>query len=126
VIPQLLRTFAVAAALTCAACSSPANISTDSQTSKYTQTWSKSYQATTCTEWTSQMTGQQRFAAAADMLAGARNKGDRGSGLPPEALIVRFQNDVTEGCSVPATAEQLTVAAAGASVYLIGHDTYRP
>ena len=37
---------------------------------KYDQTWTTSYQATTCEQWLNQMSPQQRFAGAADMLTG--------------------------------------------------------
>lgn len=120
---KTLRALAVAAALSCAACSSAPDTN---NTSKYTQTWAKSYADTTCTEWNTAMKSQQRFAAAADMLAGARNKGDGGSGLPPDSLIERFQADVAQGCSVAATMDQISVAEAGATVYSFGRDTYRP
>lgn len=94
--------------------------------SKYTQTWAKNYSDTTCSEWNADMSGDQRFAAAADMLAAARNKGDGGTGLPPDSLITSFELDVTEGCSVPATADTQSVAETGASIYLIGREQYRP
>ena len=118
-----LRHLTVVAALICAGCSpKPTSTAPD----KYTQTWPKGYSETTCTEWTNKMTDQQKFAAAADMLTGARNKGDGGSGLPPDSLIQRFAADVGEGCSVAATADGLSVADAAVSVYLIGRDTYKP
>lgn len=121
---KTLPAAAVAVLLSCTGCGSVAESGTSK--SKYTQTWSKSYADTTCAEWNSAMTDRQRFAAAADMLTGARNKGDGGSGLPPDSLIVRFQTDVSQGCSVPATADQLSVADAGAAVYLLGRDSYKP
>ena len=69
------------------------------------------------------MSPAQRWAAAADMLTGARNKGDGGTGLPPDFLITRFEDDVPEGCSVIGT---ISVAVVGASIYLIGRAQYRP
>lgn len=45
-------------------------------TSKFRQTWAKSYSSTTCREWSSSMTNAQQWAAS-DMLAGARNQGRR-------------------------------------------------
>jgi hypothetical protein len=94
--------------------------------SKYDQTWSKSYSETSCAEWTGSLTARQRFAAAADMLSAARNKGDGGTGLPPEELIDRFADDVTQGCSGEATAATQTVAQTGALIYLTGRELYRP
>jgi hypothetical protein len=87
------------------------------------QTWGKNYSETTCAEWSSAMTPQQRYAAAADMLTGARNKGDGGQGLPPAPLIRTFMADVSEGCSAT---DDWSVAEVGASIYLIGRDLYRP
>jgi hypothetical protein len=69
------------------------------------------------------MTGQQRFAAAADMLTGARNEGDGGTGLPPDSLILSFQSDVSEACTAQGSG---SVAEVGASVYLIGRGTDSP
>lgn len=97
----------------------------DAGVSKYTQTWGQSYSNTTCAQWNGQMTSAQRFAAAADMLTGARNKGDGGTGLPTDELIRRFQGDVTEGCSV-STAQTMSVAETGAAIYLIGRSQYQP
>jgi hypothetical protein len=64
----------------------------------YEQTWRKPFRATTCGEWPSDMSAQQRFAAVADMLAGGRNKGDVDTGLPPDSLIRSFEGDVSEAC----------------------------
>ena len=92
-------------------------------TDKYTQTWTKTYSATTCAEWGAEMSSAQQWAAAADMLTGARNKGDGGVGLPPDVLITQFAHDVTVGCSAVGT---VTVAETGASIYLIGRAKYQP
>ena len=92
---------------------------------KYTQTWSKDYKSTTCREWLQVMTPEQLFAGAADMLAGARNNGDGGSGLPTDVLIRSFRDDITTGCSTSVAAD-VSVAETAAGIYLIGRDTYRP
>jgi hypothetical protein len=84
---------------------------TPDQTSKYTQTWAKPYSGTTCDDWNSQLTSAQQFAASADMLAGARNRGNEGSGLPPDALIDEFSGGITTVCVEPTMA--LTDAAVG-------------
>jgi len=65
---------------------------------KYTQTWTKSYSSTTCDEWLHDMTSSQKFAAAADMLASARNKIDGGSGIPSDSLISEFQGGISNVC----------------------------
>lgn len=68
---------------------------------KYLQTWEKSYGDTSCTEWNEEMTASQQFAASADMLAGARNKGDGGTGLPPDPLVDEFAGGISSACVIP-------------------------
>lgn len=115
----------VAASLLLAACSGGGD-NADAQSagarSKYEQTWSKAYKDTTCDEWLTQMSSQQQFAAAADMLTGARNKGDGGSGLPPDALISDFQAGVTNVCVIPT----MTLTDAAVGLYLTDRDRYKP
>ena len=89
---------------------------------KYDQTWTTSYQATTCEQWLNQMSPQQRFAGAADMLTGARNKGDGGTGVPGDDLVNEFKREVDNACTDP-TASLATV---GAEVYLAGRSMFRP
>lgn len=115
-----MRTLVMTAALMLplGACSS----SGGDDTEKYTQTWSKSYSSTSCDEWNSEMSDGQRFAAAADMLAGARNNGDGGSGLPNDSLIGQFQGGVTTACVVPSA----NIAEIGAGLYLTERETFRP
>lgn len=93
-----------------------------SSTSKYDQTWDTSYAETTCTQWLEEMSPQQRFAAAADMLTGARNKGDGGDGLPSDDLINEFKAGVDNACVEP-TAK---LAEIGAALYLTERSTFRP
>jgi len=81
------------------------------ETSKYTQTWATPYSETTCDDWNTQLTSGQRFAASADMLASARNKGGGGTGLPSDALINEFSGGITNVCVEPTMA--LTDAAVG-------------
>jgi hypothetical protein len=93
------------------------------QTSKYEQTWSKSYSETTCGEFMESMAPQQRSAAAADMLTGARNKGDGGEGLPPDRLIDEFESGLDTVCTAEAT---MSLADAGAGLYLTDRARFRP
>jgi hypothetical protein len=58
---------------------------------------------------------QQRSAAAADMLTGARNKGDGGKGLPPDRLIDQFETGLETVCTADAT---MSLADVGAGLYL--------
>jgi hypothetical protein len=69
------------------------------------------------------MTDSQQWAAAADILTGARKKWDGGEDLPADSLITRFQRDITEACSVDDD-HQLPEIAVG--MYLIGRDRYSP
>ena len=72
---------ALAVAVATAGCGSSGDTGSTGTPGKYTQTWGKAYSDTTCSEWHSQMSDAQQWAAAADMLTGARNKGDDGTGL---------------------------------------------
>ena len=89
---------------------------------KYDQTWSGSYSSTTCAEWNAEMTGDQQWAAAADMLTSARNKRDGGQGLPPDYLVDRFVGGIDAVCVV----RDMSLAEAGASLYLTERDRFRP
>jgi hypothetical protein len=71
------------------------------ESSRYTQTWKKSYAETSCDEWNLEMTSAQQFAAAADILTSARNKIDGGEGLPPDDLTTEFQAGITNVCIIP-------------------------
>lgn len=93
-----------------------------SATGKYDQSWSKSYDTTTCSEWLEEMSSQQRFAAAADMLTGARNKGDGGSGLPADDLIRQFESGLDNACVIPTA----TLAETAAALYLTDRERFRP
>lgn len=92
---------------------------------RYRQTWGKAYSATTCTEWRDRMTSKQRFAAAADMLVGAR-KADGvagGDALPDDPVIDRFVAAVSDVCSAAPT---WSVAETGASVYATDRIRFGP
>ena len=115
------KTLAVAVTALCvASCSTK---STSTADSRYTQTWPKSYSSTTCQEWAATMTEQQKFAAAADMLTSARNKGDGGKGVPPDALITYFQSGISNVCP---TAPSMSLAETGATLYLTERTKLRP
>lgn len=84
-----------AALLALTGCGGGAN----SQTDKYTQTWSTSYGETDCSAFLGEMTSKQRWAAAADMLTSARNKMHGGTGLPADSDITRFESDMSTACT---------------------------
>ena len=114
---MLLMTVAVVLSLS--ACSGTSSSNGDD---KYTQTWSKSYGSTSCDDWNSKMTDAQQFAAAADMLTGARNSGDGGSGLPDDSLIKQFQGGVTTACVIPTA----IITGIGADLYVTERGTFSP
>ena len=93
-----------------------------SDNDKYEQTWPKSYSSTTCREWDAEMTREQQWAAAADMLTGARNTGDGGEGLPPDLLVDEFMGGITTACVVP----DMSPAEVGAGLYLTERARFRP
>lgn len=93
------------------------------QSTKYNQTWTKSYGLTICRDWNAEMTDSQQWVAAADMLAGARAKWDDGESPPPDSLVTPFQADITKACSVDES-QQLPEIAVG--VYLVDRDRYSP
>jgi hypothetical protein len=109
--------------VTYAACGGSIVTTSAPQSTRYNQTWTKSYGLTTCGDWNDEMTDSQQWVAAADMLTGTRKKWDGGEGLPPDSLITRFQGDITEACSVDDN-HQLPEIAVG--IYLIGRDRYSP
>jgi hypothetical protein len=116
---------AVAALVVAAAiggCGSSGGSGSSGALDKYTQTWGKAYSDTTCSEWHSQMSDAQQWAAAADMLTGARNKGDGGDGLPPDDLVDEFQDGVTNACVI----DSHNVAEIGAALYLTERARFRP
>lgn len=97
------------------------------ETQPFQQTWTKSYDQTDCADWVGAMTQDQQWAAAADMLTGARNKGDGGSGVPSDGLITAFKADITTACEGEIQASGSDdIATIGASVYLVGRETYKP
>lgn len=93
----------------------PVATSTASSTvSKYTQTWTKEYKATTCGEWLEDMTESQRWAASADILTAARNKISGGRGLPTDALVTLFERNISRGCE---GSSEVTIVEAAYVIY---------
>jgi hypothetical protein len=89
---------------------------------EYEQTWASSYSDTSCDDWNSQMTGQQRFAAAADMLSAARDKGDGAVGVAPDDLISDFEDGISNAC----VSGTQSLAETGAVLYLTERTRYQP
>ena len=100
----------------CAASNDGADIS------KYDQTWTTSYSSTTCGQWLGEMTEQQRWAAAADMLLGARSK-DGDADLPPDDLVTAFGSGIANVCEVESSVSITDVAV---ELYLAERSRFAP
>lgn len=95
--------------------------------SRYVQTWSRSYDRTSCADWSARMTDGQRWTAALEMLKDARAADDAFATVPADRLVDRFRHGMDTRCRATATgAATETVAAAGARVYLSGKRAYHP
>jgi hypothetical protein len=84
---------------------------------KYTQTWPKPYDQTTCLEYRTKMTPNQAWVMAADMLTGARNM-ERKTGLPPDAMVSDFADQMMTACE-PAIAAGEPMVDVGTSVFML-------
>ena len=107
----------------CAACGGSIVTTSAPQSTRYNQTWTKSYGLTTCGDWNNEMTDSEQWVAAADILTGARKKWDGGEDLPADSLITQFQREITGACSVDDD-HQLPEIAVG--TYLMSRDRYSP
>ncbi|MDR6868935.1 Trk-type K+ transport system membrane component [Microbacterium resistens] len=84
-----------------------------SSSDRYEQTWNKGYSDTNCGDWSVRMTEQQRFAAAADMLAATWGKVEKSSRFPSDALIREFQDGIDTSC----VADSLDIAGVAVMLY---------
>ena len=91
---------------------------------KYTQTWTKSYGITPCSDWRDVMDNHQRTVAAADMLLTSRKKNGAGE-VPTDAMIGAFALDMSDMCAAPA-GEVATIAEVAALVYLAFPAEFKP
>lgn len=82
-------------------------------TDKYRQTWAIPYSQTTCSQFKVEMTAQQQWAMAADMLTNARNV-DSNTGLPPDSMISEFEGGLHNACVI----DTMTMSEVGAGLYL--------
>lgn len=89
---------------------------------KYTQTWRQPYESTTCAQWASEMTDAQRFAAAADMLVGAREVWGEPKKLPSDALINAVAADVSDTCT--AAPKTWSISELAATMFITDKDRY--
>lgn len=103
--------------------STPSESPTHHTVGKYEQTWHRPYSRTTCRAWLNQMNVHERFVSVADMLTGARDKGDGGTGVAPDHLIHRFEAEMYDICPV-APHRPITDVAVG--IYLTHRGKYAP
>jgi hypothetical protein len=76
----------------------------------YQQTWPSAYEETTCAEWTTQMSDDQQFAAAADLMGD--HLWDNGATERPDYQpILDFQSVLGQACAAKPTASVAEVAA---------------
>lgn len=94
-------------------CGGSSSSSTPTVNDKYTQTWTTTYDKTTCKQWNTQMTTKQQWVAAADMLTGAW-KSEGVEDLPSDAMVTEFQKGLTNVCEPIAT---MTLVDAGIGLY---------
>lgn len=80
---------------------------------KYTQTWGTPYNKTTCSQFLHDMTEQQRWVMAADMLTGARNL-DQKTGLPSDSMVTEFEGGMETACVI----DTMAMTDVGAGLYM--------
>jgi hypothetical protein len=88
---------------------------------QYDQTWSLSYDQTTCAQWLGEMDEHQRYVAGADMLLGAARTENDSAGLPPDPKIDEFTQQISTACSAEAT---LSLTDAATALVLIDPSLY--
>lgn len=91
---------------------------------RYVQTWNTDYDHTTCTQWGAQMSDQQRWTAAFEMLRDNRRSDASIAALPSDALINRFKSDLATRCASVAAA-QTAISDIASDAYLAGRSGYR-
>lgn len=71
----------------------------DSNPGAYSQSWTKPYSQTTCSDWSTRMSDQERFATSADILTSAWVKIEASDDFPPDRLIREFQRGISSMCT---------------------------
>jgi hypothetical protein len=86
---------------------------------RFKQTWTTSYNATTCGDWNYNMTPEQRWTMAADLLYAVRGV----TALPPDDLITEFASGISTSCT---PTDVLKVNEAAAALYTLAQGVYGP
>jgi hypothetical protein len=92
---------------------------------KFKQTWSKSYDETTCTDWLDLMDNHQRFVAAGDQLIVLRKRDGNGE-LPPDDMIGAFALSMSDICRAPAGDLARSILEIGPLVYIAFPEQFKP
>ncbi len=92
---------------------------------KFTQTWAKSYDVTTCTDWKNTMDNHQRFVAAGDMLLTIQNKRGGDGALPADDKISSFALDISDMCNAK-VGEVATIIEIAPLVYVAFESEFKP
>lgn len=96
---QRILSVAALGLLALTACSASGSPTADS---KYTQTWTTPYNATTCGDYLTAMTSKQRWVMAADVIASFRSA-DGSDTVPADSVVSRFDADIATACEPEAT-----------------------
>ena len=92
---------------------------------RYTQTWTKAYDQTTCADWGSAMDEHQRFVMAADMLLAAQRGEQADAPIPPDSQIQTLQTAIGGACAGAGAELGVKVGEVAASLYLMSNDLGR-
>lgn len=113
-IPKVL--LVVTASVLLSACGGDSSSSSSQQSSndKYTQTWSKSYDATSCLEWGTLMSQKEKWVASADMLSSLRKVDGLANPLPLDTLVDTFSEAIDTACAV----EDMKISEVAVGVYV--------
>jgi hypothetical protein len=90
---------------------------------KYKQTWSKAYSATTCADWRDVMDEHQKFVMAADILYTSQKKANPDVALPSDSLVGQFQGQIQGLCLTHGKDDVVTVSFI---VWTTGQDVFAP
>jgi hypothetical protein len=77
---------------------------------KYEQTWDTAYSSTTCTQFAGEMTDDERFAMAADMITGAATDKNPDAGLPPDSLVKDVVSQMSTACEAEGSVVMTDIA----------------
>lgn len=94
------------------------------ESTRYVQTWEKPYGETSCREFTQQMTRQQSFVLAGDMLVRAQRTTEPDA-VPSDEQIEAFSLALTVACAEWPIAESMTMPEVAATRYQMD-DEFKP